>query len=295
MSWGAFNPPRPGQSRNIPEFDPDLPEPDFSGDDNVRETPRTYTVPSISMRQWNEFSSDMISYLQESLGSEDFAYGDSKDRARERRRSLLKAVAIIKNANARKDQDDKLLLDLREDEIRRLRTVLRVMQEQEVENVRHIQSLRDNLPNRGRKSLVWGVPTRYVYEMNIKDVLGQPRKIRTSDPDVFEDRASAFVRSRQLGCIGIRQYSTVDGSVAWMPCTNESDYRRRTGVGPMAARDRKRREEAMAARISRSVERRLRKKCVNIKPEVILTKDDFMLRENMIDGIRRYVIKKLER
>lgn len=56
------------------------------------------------------------------------------------------------------------------------------------------------------------------------------RVVRRSDPDVFDAPESARVRARQLGCIGIRQYSSTNGKPAWMPCTNESDYRRRMGT-----------------------------------------------------------------
>lgn len=79
--------------------------------------------------------------------------------------------------------------------------------------------------------------------------LGAPRSVRPTDPDVFSDPESARVRARQLGCIGIRRYNARTGGVAWMPCTNESDYRRRTGVGPQAARDRERAERQFTQRV----------------------------------------------
>ena len=63
------------------------------------------------------------------------------------------------------------------------------------------------------------------------------RRVRLSDPDVFPSPDSARVRSRQLGCIGIRRYSTNDGDSAWMPCTNESDYRRSMGTSPQGRMD----------------------------------------------------------
>lgn len=63
------------------------------------------------------------------------------------------------------------------------------------------------------------------------------RRVRLSDPDVFSSPESARVRSRQLGCIGIRRYSTNDGDSAWMPCTNESDYRRSMGTSPQGRMD----------------------------------------------------------
>jgi hypothetical protein len=76
-----------------------------------------------------------------------------------------------------------------------------------------------------------------------------PRQVRTTDPDVFTDPNSARIRSRQMGCIGIRRYRTVAGGEAWMPCTNESDYRRRMGVGPQARRDRDKNEREFIRRV----------------------------------------------
>lgn len=81
-----------------------------------------------------------------------------------------------------------------------------------------------------------------------KSIQGQ-RKIRKGDPDVYLNADSARVRSRQLGCIGIRRYATLDGGEAWMPCTNESDYRRYMGVGPQAQRDRAKRERQFIQRV----------------------------------------------
>lgn len=76
-------------------------------------------------------------------------------------------------------------------------------------------------------------------------------KPRLGDPDVFGNPHSARLRARQLGCIGIARRSTPDGDVVWTPCTNNSDYRRRMGIGPQARRDRARAEDAMIRRIRR--------------------------------------------
>lgn len=75
------------------------------------------------------------------------------------------------------------------------------------------------------------------------------RQIRKTDPDVYLSAESARVRSRQLGCIGIRRYPTVDGGEAWMPCTNESDYRRRMGIGQQARRDKEKKEREFVKRV----------------------------------------------
>jgi len=53
---------------------------------------------------------------------------------------------------------------------------------------------------------------------------------RSTDPDTFSDPDSARIRSRNLGCIGIRRYTARDGKLVWLPCSNVSDYNRVTGI-----------------------------------------------------------------
>ena len=65
--------------------------------------------------------------------------------------------------------------------------------------------------------------------VEVKNV-GVARRVRPSDPDVFSNADSARVRARQIGCIGIRRYDSTNGGYVWMPCTNESDYRRQMGT-----------------------------------------------------------------
>lgn len=77
-----------------------------------------------------------------------------------------------------------------------------------------------------------------------KDILGGPRIVRSSDPDVFSDPDSARIRSRQIGCIGIRRYNNRDGKESWMPCTNESDFRKYTGQGVSGRRFRRQQLES---------------------------------------------------
>ena len=72
-----------------------------------------------------------------------------------------------------------------------------------------------------------------------KDILGGARTVRTSDPDVFSDPESARVRARQLGCIGIRRYNNRQGGESWMPCSNESDFRKHNNIGPSGRRFRR--------------------------------------------------------
>ena len=68
---------------------------------------------------------------------------------------------------------------------------------------------------------------------------------RSTDPDTFSDPESARIRSRNLGCIGIRRYTARDGKLVWMPCTNVSDYNRVTGIrGDNSPRNNPRRQGA---------------------------------------------------
>ncbi len=83
-----------------------------------------------------------------------------------------------------------------------------------------------------------------------------PRIVRSSDPDVYSNPDSARVRARQIGCIGIRRYNNRDGSVSWMPCTNESDYRRVSGFGPSGRRFRRQQLEREVRQIMGGQDRR---------------------------------------
>lgn len=53
---------------------------------------------------------------------------------------------------------------------------------------------------------------------------------RSTDPDVYTDPESARVRSRQLGCIGIRSYRASDGKIVYLPCSASPDYNRVRGL-----------------------------------------------------------------
>ena len=71
-------------------------------------------------------------------------------------------------------------------------------------------------------------PERKLHLENKSASIG--RSVRPTDPDTFSNPDSARVRARQLGCIGIRRYNSQTGGYVWMPCTNESDYRREMGT-----------------------------------------------------------------
>ena len=90
---------------------------------------------------------------------------------------------------------------------------------------------------------------------------------RLGDPDVFTNPHAARLRARQLGCVGIARRSTPDGDTVWTPCNNNSDYRRRMGIGPQARRDRARAEEAMIRRIRRQT--RLKSVRASVEGEIV--------------------------
>jgi hypothetical protein len=81
-------------------------------------------------------------------------------------------------------------------------------------------------------------PAKYIKEMNKKPTSGKSVEekgfvnfvSRSTDPDTFSNPESARIRARNIGCIGIRRYTARDGKLVWMPCTNVSDYNRRTGI-----------------------------------------------------------------
>jgi hypothetical protein len=100
------------------------------------------------------------------------------------------------------------------------------------------------------------------------------RRIRRTDPDVFANPDSARVRSRQLGCIGIRRYRTDDEGEAWMPCTNESDYRLRMGSSPLARRRNAERDKNFVRRVALAASKLNRKKSASSDPRTPAPKKD---------------------
>lgn len=74
-----------------------------------------------------------------------------------------------------------------------------------------------------------------------KSIIIGRAKPRRGDPDVYDDPNAARLRSRALGCIGIARRETPDGEIVWTPCTNVSDFRRRTGQSVLGQRDEARR------------------------------------------------------
>lgn len=88
-------------------------------------------------------------------------------------------------------------------------------------------------------------------------IIGRARP-RRGDPDVYDDPNTARLRARSLGCIGIARRLTPDGSEVWTPCTNVSDYRRRTGRSPLGRRDEMRRFAEMLEEVGGPSYRRRR-------------------------------------
>ena len=108
-----------------------------------------------------------------------------------------------------------------------------------------------------------------ITEFDEKAMLAQ-RVVRSTDPDTYSDPESARVRARQLGCIGIRRYMNRDGSQSWMPCTNESDYRKYSGQGFSGRKFRRQQiQNEVRNVIGRNFGRSFREKSANYtKPEL---------------------------
>lgn len=74
------------------------------------------------------------------------------------------------------------------------------------------------------------------------------------DPDVFTSPDAARMRARQVGCTGIRRYTTRSGVNVWMPCTTGVTFDRTMGYGAYSRSG----SRLEAARIEREVRRQLR-------------------------------------
>lgn len=77
-------------------------------------------------------------------------------------------------------------------------------------------------------------------DVETKGVSFGARQVRPDSFDAYVDKESARARARMLGCIGIRQYRSTAGGMVWMPCSNESDYRRVMGQSELGRRQRRR-------------------------------------------------------
>lgn len=108
-------------------------------------------------------------------------------------------------------------------------------------NKRRRRSMRDGYEPLGYRG-VGGIDTiPGVGLVSGKNIIIGRAKPRRGDPDVYDDPNAARLRSRALGCIGIARRETPDGEIVWTPCTNVSDFRRRTGQSVLGRRDETRR------------------------------------------------------
>ena len=82
----------------------------------------------------------------------------------------------------------------------------------------------------------------------------QPFTPEVGEPDVFTSPDAARIRSRQIGCTGIRRYTTSSGVNVWMPCTTGVTFDRTMGYGAYSRSG----SRLEAARIEREVRRQLR-------------------------------------
>lgn len=82
---------------------------------------------------------------------------------------------------------------------------------------------------------------------------------RDGEADVFTDANSARRRARQLGCIGVARRTSMGGNTVWTPCSNITDYARRSGSTALGRRYQERLERQRARRILQEERRKNRK------------------------------------
>lgn len=80
------------------------------------------------------------------------------------------------------------------------------------------------------------------------------------DTDVFDDINKARRRARQLGCIGVSRRTSRSGRRVWTPCTNMTDYARRTGSTALGRRYQDRLERQRLRRIVREELSRMKRR-----------------------------------
>jgi predicted ABC-type ATPase len=80
------------------------------------------------------------------------------------------------------------------------------------------------------------------------------------DTDVFDDIDKARRRARQLGCIGVSRRTSRSGRRVWTPCTNMTDYARRTGSTALGRRYQDRLERQRLRRIVREELSRMKRR-----------------------------------
>ena len=79
------------------------------------------------------------------------------------------------------------------------------------------------------------------------------------DEDVFTDPSSARRRARQLGCIGVARRTSMGGNTVWTPCSNITDYARRSGSTALGRRYQERLERQRVRKLMQEERRRSRR------------------------------------
>ncbi len=82
-----------------------------------------------------------------------------------------------------------------------------------------------------------------------------PFSPEVGDPEVYTSPDAARMRSNQIGCTGIRRYTTRSGRQVWMPCTTGVTYDKLTGQGAFRGRN----DRIQNQRIERIVRREVRR------------------------------------
>jgi predicted ABC-type ATPase len=80
------------------------------------------------------------------------------------------------------------------------------------------------------------------------------------DEDVFTDINSARRRARQMGCIGVARRRSTGGNTVWTPCSNITDYARRSGSTSLGRRYQDRMDRQRARRILEEEQAKLKKR-----------------------------------
>lgn len=88
------------------------------------------------------------------------------------------------------------------------------------------------------------------------------------DEDVFTDINSARRRARQMGCIGVARRRSMGGNTVWTPCSNITDYARRTGSTSLGRRYRDRMDRQRARQILEEEQRKLKKRKIRRKVSI---------------------------
>jgi len=82
-----------------------------------------------------------------------------------------------------------------------------------------------------------------------------PFSPEVGDPEVYTSPDAARMRSAQVGCTGIRRYTTRSGRQVWMPCTTGVTYDKLTGQGAYRGRNDRIQNQRIERIVRREMER----------------------------------------